>query len=250
MQVRRSLLYETMGDKTAQKAVSLLMLLKKRLDKTSSLHDASYNKIAAILNISPTTVKKYIAIWEEYDLIEWRGKNHNVFVVKKLSSSTKHRNLDVHRLDFSSFKNLYNTLRSFLFLVANSRKDYVKRLIRIVNNPRKGEDFKEAIKGCKKYADRRPNEKGFVYKEFGLSYKRIGKILGFCSRTAENIVNLALQKHWCKKERHFDWDFLPGVNRMYVEGYTFTTTNYGFKVSANTYANSRGWGMALIGGKK
>lgn len=239
-----------MGDKTEQKAVVLLMLLKDRLGKTSSLPNASRNKIAGLLNVSPNTVKRYMPIWERMELVEWRGKDNNVFVVKKLSSSTRHRNFDLKRLNFKSFKGLYQTFRSFLFMVANSRKEFVKRLIRIANDPQRGEDFKKARKDCNRYAKQERNDDGFVYHEYGFSYKGIGRILGFCARTAQNIVNLSLKKGWCSKERHNEWTKLPGVNRMYVEGYTFTTKNYGCIVRANTYQMSRSIVMAIINGKK
>jgi len=250
MQVKRAIIFGTMGNKTEQKAVVLLMLLKHRLDKTSSISNASQNKIASILNVSPSTVKRYLPVWEKMGLVEWRGKKGDVFVVKKISSSTKHRNFDMKRLDFKCFKNLYQTFRSFLFLIANSRKEFVKRLIRIANQPKKGEDFKKARKNCNKYAKQTKGDDGFVYHEYGFSLKGIGRILGFCSRTVEDIVKLAINKKWCNKERHYEWMKLPGVNRMFVEGYTFTTMNYGCVVSANTYPMSRAILMAIIGGKK
>ena len=250
MQVKRAIVFGTMGDKTAQKSVVLLMLLKNRLDKTSSIPKASQNKIASLLNVSPSTVKNYMPIWEDMGLVEWRGKDMKVFVVKKLYSSTKHRNFDMKRLDFGSFKNLYQTFRSFLFLIANSRKEFVKRLIRIANEPRKGEDFKKAKKDCNRYARQTRGEDGYTYHEYGFSYKGIGRILGFCARTAENIVSLAIKKRWCDKEQHYKWTKLPGVCRMFVEGFTFTTMNYGCVVAANTYPMKRSILMAIIGGKK
>lgn len=250
MQVKRALLYSVMGAKADIKALALLMLLKERLGITSSLKKASINKIAAKAGVSPSTIKRYMAIWEHWGIVEWRGSRHDVFVVKKMSSSAKHRNLELNKLNFKNFKILYDHLRSFLFVMANARKEFVKRMIRIVTNPRRGEDWKKAKKSCNHLVVTKDNEKGFVYKEYGFSYKGIGNALGFCARTAEKIVDFAIGKHWCKKERHYDWSFLPNVCGMYVEGYTFTTRNYGYIIKANTYEAAPFLRMALIGGKK
>ncbi len=250
MQVRRELILGTMGNKTDQKAVVLLMLLKSRLGITSSLSNASINKIAACAGVSPTTIKRYIPIWTAMGLVEWRGHNNNVFVVRRMASSTRHRNIIVRSLDFTSFKGLYQSFRSFLFMIANSRKEFMKRLIRIANDPQKGEDYKSARKSCNHYARMEKGDNGYVYHEWGFSYKGIGKALGFCARTAEKIVDFAIKRQWCVKKRHFKATFIPNLIASYLDGFTFTTRNFGFVVSANTYANTPVYDMAIIDGKK
>lgn len=247
MQVKRALLFWTMGNKTNLKAVSLLIALKSKLDKTSSLNKASQNKIAELAGVSPNTIKRYMPVWERLGLVEWRGKNKDVFVINRLSSKTKHRNIDLSRVDMKSFKSIYESLKSFIFLIVLSCKCFVKRMIRIATDPKKGEDYKGAKKFCNRYA-RREQERVIEYKEYGISYKKIGEKLGFCKRMAEKIVEKAVKKGWCHKETHFEKVSMPGVNRMYVEGFTFTTKNYGFIVKANTYKLNRNIGMALIGG--
>ena len=61
-------------------------------------------------------------------------------------------------------------------------------------------------------------------------------------------VDFAVKRRWCRKFNNYDWTFMPGVNKMYVDGFTFTTMNYGFVVMANTYTLDRNICMALIGG--
>lgn len=226
------------------------MLLKDRLGKTSSIPDFSINKAAKIAGVSPSTIKRYLPIWESNEMIEFQGSQKDVLVVKRLSSSTKHRNYVVDRLDFSSFKRLYNSFRDFLFLIIQSRKDFIKRILRIATNPRRGEDFRAAKTDCKHYVRLSKGDLTPIYHEFGLSYKRIAKKLGFCVKTAQNIVSDTIHRRWCKKKTHYQATYLQNVNGMYVEGFTFTTQHYGYVVSANTYAMSRSWGMVLIGGKK
>lgn len=247
MKIRRQLLFWAIGNKTNIKAVSLLIVLKNRLGKTSSLCNASQNKIASVCGVSPNTIKSYMPIWERLGLVEWRGKNHDVFVINKLCSRTNHRNVDISRIDMSNFWKVYNGLRSFMFLVFLSCKDLVKRMIRTATDSEDLSEVKKARKFCNRYA-KREKGKDFEYKEYGISLRKIGQKLGFCKRTAESIVNYAVKRYWCRKNKNIDWTFMPGVNRMYVEGFTFTTKNYGFVVMANTYTLNRNIRMALIGG--
>ena len=140
------------------------------------------------------------------------------------------------------------TLRSFLFLLIISCKEFVKRIIRITKESKDYNQVKEALKNCNRYAQRNELQE-LIYRELGISYLKIAEKLGFCKRTAQTIVAFAVKKGWCHKHTHFEWVHMPGVNYMYVEGFTFTTANYGFIVLANTYTLNRNIGLVLIGGK-
>ncbi len=239
-----------MGDKTLQKAVALLLLLKNRLGKTSVINNASQNQIARVAGVSPSTISRYLPLWQELGFVVWQGKRSDMLVVKRLSSKTDHRNYDVQRLDYSSFKSLYHSFRDFLFLIVQSRKDYIKRMIRIATNPNWNENFKAARKTCKRYAKMYRGDETETYHEFGLSYKCIAQKLGFCAKTAQNIVSDTIKRRWCRKFTHYSWTILRGVMGMFVNGFTFTTRNYGFVVEANTYEMSHYWHLVLIDGKK
>lgn len=249
MKIRRTILINIMGDKAAQKAVSLLLLLKSRIGRKSSIKGASMNRIAALSGTSPSTIKKYIPIWEDMQLVEWCGSKGDVLVIKRLASKTHHRNVDVDKLNYNTFKMMYKTLRSLLFLILNSHKRFIERLLRTATDPKNGEDYKKARKLSEYYA-RRDADGVFRYKEYGLSYKTIAKKLGYCARTAEEIVKFAVKLKWCRKTTRFLSQFLPNVRCMFVEGYTFTTKNHGYKVLANTYTENRYWYGILLDGKK
>lgn len=238
-----------MGDKTAQKAVSLLMLLKSRIGRTSAIKGASMNRIAALAGTSPSTIKKYLPMWRNMQLVEWQGTKGDVLVIKRLASKTNHRNVEVDKLDYKTFKMLYKTLRSLLFLILNSHKSFIRRLLRVVTDPRKGENYKKARKLSEFYACREADGT-FRYKEYGLSYKTTARKLGYCARTAEEIIKLAIRKKWCSKTTRYMSQYLPKVRGRFVEGYTFTTMNHGYKVLANTYTENRYWYGILLGGKK
>jgi len=241
-------MFWAMGKKTNIKAVSLLIGLKRRLDKTSAIHKASLNKIAKVAGVSPNTIKVYLPIWLRLGLVEWRGKHKDVFVINRLSSKTRHRNIDISRIDMKDFKTIYENFRSFLFLLVLSCKGFVKRMIQIANTSDDVEEVKMALKSCNRYARRNQN-KELEYVDYGISYWKIGQKLGFCRRTAEKVVKFACKKHWCRKYNNYEWWSMPAVNGMYVEGFTFTTQNYGFVAHANTYKLNRNIGMALIEGK-
>lgn len=196
--------------------------------------------------IHTETFKKYLPIMVDMGLVRFDGKNNEHLVICCMRSKHKARNVDIHRFSFKSFKSVYNSLRAFLVLILQQRKDYVARTLQIARNPRKGQDFNSARKAVKRLV--RQGVLKSVYdnvKELGLSYKRIAKEVGVCVRTAERVVFFALQKRWCRKQTHFLRVEMRGVNRMYVEGFTFTTRNYGFIVSANTYTLSRGIRQSL-----
>ena len=248
MKVKRTFLFWALGDKTRIKALSLLITLKSKLGKTQAIHEATQNKIARIAGVSPSTIKRYMVIWKRLGLIEWRGKDGDVFVINRIASKTKHRNVDISRINFDKFKSIYEQLRSFLFILILSCKAFVKRMIQTVNSSADAEEARLALKSCNRYA-KRNKDKLFEYMEYGISYLKIGQKLGFCSRTAEKVVNKAVKKRWCSKKTHFEWTYMPGVNGMYVEGFTFTTRDYGFVVKANTYNVNRNILMALINGK-
>lgn len=249
MQIRRALLFWALGDKTRIKALSLLLTLKSRLDKTQAIPEATQNKIAHIAGVSPSTIKRYMVIWKRLGLIEWRGKKGDVLVINRVASKTKHRNIDISRIDFKNFKSIYEQFRSLLFILILSCKTFVKRMIQTANNSNDAEKARVALKSCNRYA-KRNKDKLFEYVEHGISYSKIGEKLGFCSRTAEIVVKKAIKKRWCRKHTHFEWTYMPGVNWMHIEGFTFTTRDYGFEVKANTYTINRNLCMALIDGKK
>lgn len=235
MRLRKRLLYDTYGDKRWQKALALLMFLKSKAGTTQRIANFSYNKIRKISGLSSTTIKKHFEILKQNGLIAFEGKAKDILVLKGISSRKAHRNIEAKKIVGKTFKDTYHALRAVLFLNLQARKMFVKRMLRIAHNPRKGENFKKAKKFCKHYANSNK------FNELGISYKTIGKKVGFCARTAENIVKFALNKRWCRKETHYQATYLPGVNFKWVEGYKFTTYNYGWNIMANTYKLTRYW---------
>ena len=248
MKIRRNIMLNLRGNKADMKAVALLVFLKHRTGKYSCISKSSLNRIAKIASVSVSTIKKYMPTWFRMGLVEWQGMNKDVFVIRRICAKVNHRNYDISGIDFSSFKKVYYSLRSMLFLTIQAQKEYVKRMIRTATSPKDFDEFKKARKFCNHHAHK-DNLGSYVFNDNGISYKHIGKVVGFCERTAERIVRFAINKGWCKKETHFNYTYMPGVCFREVEGYTFTTWNYGYKVSANTYTLSDSMNGSLLDGK-
>ena len=256
MQIRRKIMNEIVGSPRKQKAVAMAIRLKISSGRTSTIQNYNPNKIRKLIGCHSKTFDKYLPLMVEMNLVHFEGINNEHLVVNKLHASNSDRNVDIHRFSFKSFTEVYRSLRAFLFLMLQARKDYVQRTLQIARNPRKGRDFLSAIKSVKRLVKRGVlNSVNDKFEELGLSLKRIAKETGNCVRTAERIVDYATNKRWCKKHTHFEWFEMRGVNYMYVEGFTFTTKNYGFVVKANTYTLSDGMkkcvgSLVHIDGKK
>lgn len=242
----RKIINEVVSDTRKQKAVAIAVYLKKLCGRGSTIRNYNPYKIQKLTHIHPNTFKSYLPIMVEMGLVRFDGKDNEHLVICRMHSRHGQRNIDIHRFSFKSFKSVYHSLRSFLMLILQQRKDYVYRTLQIARDPKKGQDFNQARKAVKRLV--RQGVLKSVYenvKELGMSYKRIAREVGVCVRTAERVVAYALQKRWCSKQTHYERVEMRGVNRMYVQGFTFTTKNYGFIVSANTYTLSKGIRVSL-----
>ena len=239
MKLRRRIINETKGDPRKQKAVALAICIKRSCGRNSTVKDYNPNKIQKLTGISPNTFTKYLPTMVEMGLVRFDGKNGEHLVVRCLHSSKDDRNVDIHRFCFNSFTEVYRSLRAFLVVLVQVRKDYVSRILQIATDPKKGQNCSAAKKKVRNLVRRgilrTVNEK---VKELGISYKRFAKETGNCERTCERIVQYAIKRRWWKKHTHYEWTYMPGVNSMPVEGYLFTTRDYGFNVGANTYTLS------------
>ena len=238
MELSIRLINRIKGAPRKQKAVAIALCLKYHCNRDSVIHNYNPNKISTLIGISPNTFMVYFPLMLEMGLVRYDGANREHLVVCCMRSSHKSRNIDVHRINFKSYKEAYKGLRAFLALRVQKQKDYVRRLLQLANNPHKGDDCKSARKKVKSLV-RQGIIKGLTYVERGLSYKRIAKETGNCIKTAQSIIQYAVSKRWCKKETHFNPTYMRGIHFMECEGYTFTTHDYAYAVSANTYTLSR-----------
>ena len=239
MQIRRRTINECKGEPRLQKALAFAIYLKFKLGRSSFMESYSINKIHNLTRISATTIKKYLPILIENGWVSFCGKQNKHLVVSNLSSHTKGSNIKIDRFCFDSFKDVYNSIRSFLAILIQARKDFIKRTIQIATNPKVGENCKAARKTVKRLV-RKGIIRNVEYKEYGLSYKRIAKELGNCARTAFRVMQYAIKKKLVCKHNNVEQIYAPKVFYRSIIGYTFATKNNIYRVYANTYTISHG----------
>lgn len=227
---------ECKGQPRLQKAVAFAVFLKHKLGQSSMMRNYSVNKIHTLTKISATTIKKYLPILKQCGFVAFCGKNNQHMIVTKLCSHTKGRNVRIDNFCFESYKDVYRSLRAYLALLIQSHKEFIKRTLQIAANPNNWEEFKAARKTVKRLV-----KQGIIrgmnvaYKEYGISFKRIAKETGNCTRTAQRIINYALNKGWVSKKRNYEKIFIHKINYRQVDGFTFATRNNVYRVFANTY---------------
>lgn len=239
MYLSRRIINDIKGNPRKQKAVAIAICLKRATGRASIVRDYNPNRIHNLIGISPSTFNTYLPLMVEMGLVSFDGVDNRHLVIRCIQSSRRRGNIDIHRFVFKTFSTVYNSLRAFLMILIQRRKDYIRRILQTAYNPYPWDDCRSAKQKVKSLVN-----KGVLktteWVERGLSYKRIAKEVGCCIRTAERVVAFATGKRWCRKTTHFIHTYLRGIHYHEYEGCTFTTDNYGYVVLANTYRLSRG----------
>lgn len=221
------------GNTRLQKVVAMALYIKFILGRSSMMQNFTINKLHEKTGISATTLKKYLPILKQLGFLHYDKQN---IIFHKMCSHSKMRNICVDKFCFDSFKDTYNSLRAFIALSIQSHKDFIKRTLQTLAEPKSLDEFRKArryVKGLVKH--------GIIdgmfakYKEYGLSLKRISLDLGSCVRTTQRIMQYAIKHKWCKKQRNFEQIFAYGVNYRDVHWSTFTTKNNIYVIHPNTY---------------
>lgn len=237
MNLRRKTLYSCKGDPRLQKALAIALYLKHLLGRTSTMPNWSANKLHKLSGISPTTLKKYLPIIRRQGWAHFCGKNNEHLVISSLSSHTADRNIRVDAFRFDSFKETYRSLRAFLALAIQHRKDFIGRTIQTYRDPSSHKELVKARKTLKRLVG-----KGILkgvdvkFRELGTSYKRIAQETGNCIKTAQNIIRYALNMGWCHKKRNCEQYYLKGICfREGGEFFTFSTRSNIYIMHPNRY---------------
>ncbi len=223
--LRYRLALEMFGSNKLLKAIAMSLLVRHRTN-TNIVKDFTINKLAQITGMHATTIKKRLHTLKEYGLVSYCGKN---LVFRTLVSRHKKRNIRLAKIAYGKVKDIERSLQAILVAVIQLRKEFAKRTIRNAHHGFVAKDIKAAQKTARRY------KWGNEYAEHGLGYEKIAKTLSVCKATATKIVNYAIGRSILKKQTHYEYTFMPGVNYRFVDGFTFTTKNYGFIVRANTY---------------
>lgn len=217
------------NNKELLKAIAMFLLIRKRLG-SNLLKDYSINKLVNLLGAHASTIKKRMRVLFQYGLVSMSGKS---LALRSVVSKHTKRNVKLgeRKMEYSTLKSVEYSLQAILLVVIQNRKDFAKRTIRNAHGA--SHDYK-VVKTARDAA--RKFGFGFEYIERGLSYKTIAKKFGVCVKTAVEIVKFAVKRTILKKETHSIATYMQSVCGREVQGYTFTTRNYGYNILANTYS--------------
>lgn len=236
MRIKRVLINAVVGDMDKVKTLALAIHLKCTL-KNSRLEHFTFNRLAEASGVPYKTIKKYIPKLAMMGLFHLEGMHRNtVFVVNSLSSKTSKRNFDIKILKLNSYGNIKKSLKAFLVMHLESKKDYMRHTLSSYHNPQKSTNFKAVRRNVKKLV-----HLGFLkdmrqeYVENGLSLKRIAKELGCSVVTALKAVDYAINNGWLIRHKHYIQYYAEGVYHMNVPWATFSTKNNIYVIQANTY---------------
>ena len=239
MLIKKTFISMVVGDLIEQKTLALAIYLKYKLTDSRFKH-YTLNKLANATGLDYKTLRKYMAllISHEYAHIEGMDKKQ-IFVVNSLAAKKQNCNVDIGIFDCTSLKTTIKSLRAFIVMHLQAKKDEIKQILQARNDPKRSDDYREVRKKVRKLVREGVLQSPIQeYKEYGLSYKRIAKELGCSIVTAVKIVKCALEKGWATKQRNFEQIYDKGVNGVPVEGYTFTTKDYLYIIHPNTYTLS------------
>ena len=224
--LRLTLASEMFGNKDLLKAIAFSMFVRHHLGK-NIIKNYSVNRIAVATGIHACTVKKRMDTLSEVGLVVISdGRASFCSIVSKHIK----RNVRLTKICYKSLKTVEKSLQAILIAILQLRKEFAKRVIRTARDGRSPKEIKTAQKLSRRH--------GWAnkYAEKGMSYANIARKIGISVKTAVEIVKFAVKRRILTKFTHFEATYMPGVRRREVDGYLFTTRNYAFNVSANTYS--------------
>jgi len=243
--IRRKIINDIAGSQQKQKAVAFALMLKEKTSNSSVIRKFTIYKIHKLTcdkdgkcGMAYKTIRKYLDVLLKMELAVIRDGD---LYIKKMSSSSKHRNINISKLKINKTRNVFNQIRDLLFLLIQSHKDYIKSILQLRKDPPKGTDFKKVRRLCKKCCKNPDAE----FADYGISYRKVAKQVGCCVKTAIKVVSDAVKRKWCFKTNNCEVHELFGVNYRKVPGYTFTSRNYGYILRSNTYTLSKSWSKSL-----
>lgn len=223
--LRLNIVNNLFGDTASLKAIAFVLFFYHK-SKGNVLKHWSYNKLKKITGVHPSTIKKRIQTLREIGFVK---EENSSLVFLSIVSKHIERNINISEICYDTIKDVEKSLYAILLCIVQSRKDFCKRTIRQAHNARQYKVVKKAMKVARKYGW------NSSYIENGLSYKRIATFLSVSLKSAFEYVKYAVKKGFLLVKNHFMPTFIRNVNHYPIPGYCFTTTNYAYKVGANTY---------------
>lgn len=239
MKISRALLLKARNGREDLMLLAIVLMLKHTLSKSRLLH-SNINRLAKAAKVSHKTMKKYLPllIMNGFIHIEGCGKlNNQIIIVNKIATKHDKQNISIDLIHYDSIQSVVKSLRAFMVVHLQSKKDYMKQLLETFHNPYRSDNYKEVRRRVRKLVSY-----GYLedmhqcYAEWGLSIKGIAKRIGCSLVTAFKAVEYAISNGWLIKEKHVEQFYAKGVNHTEVEWATFTTKDNIYIVHPNTYS--------------
>lgn len=234
MRIRTQLLQEAMQIKETKYVLSFALYLKHILDG-GQINNVNMKKIADLTGLDAHTCSKYYKhmLSSGFAFLDKDGKT---LVIRNLSSGDNIRNTDLSKIDFSSLTTVRNGLECAALVAVIKKKEFVAEKVREASFPRKGEDPRKARRWCKKHnVPQDPDTAKYYYRECGISFQTIKKIMGCSLVHAFQMVKYACHLGMIKIYKPQAQYYAPSVNFYTPVWATFSTFNNIYVVSANVY---------------
>lgn len=179
--ISRKIYMQCISSNDYVKALSLLLFVKSKFP-TSVIPNYSTYKLAKLTKLDKTTIKKYMDILGDLELLAIEGKKNDHVRFNKVRN--KKTNFSLKNIDFSSVRTIELSIRTLLFEDIQKQKEYRKNSIELKNNPKNLKEYKKAkreLRGVQMRGDK------FTFSDNGVSYKYLAKKMK-CSYTKVSAV--------------------------------------------------------------
>lgn len=223
--LRNKIAIQMFRDKKFLKAIAFVLLYHAKTG-SNELRGYSIRKLSMITGVHASTIKQRLSTLKQRGLVEIKA---DTLIFKSITSKHSKRNKRLDKVSYNSLAEVEKSLFAILICILQQRKEFIKRAFLDAKCSNDLKVVKRAKAMIRKYA------REFKYRELGISYKKIAKKLGVSVKSAFDYVKFAVSHDFIILQNHFKAVFYKNINYYSIEGYTFTTRNYAYKVRANTY---------------
>lgn len=234
--IDRKIFAMLIGRKSHQKLIAMFLTLKFHADKGGLIKNATYNHIYKLTGIAPKTLRKYLPALVKFRYVRFAGKDNRHLAIGSLRNKHVKKNIEINYIKRGKFSDVYRQLRAIVFAFCQSRKDFIKRLLLALHNPKSHKEFKQLKQLVGKFV-----RKGIIpckaheYREHGFSYNGIAVATDTSARTAQRTVKDAIKMGLVTKLTHRTVYHFPNINYYPLSWATYTTRHCAVVVEANTY---------------
>ena len=216
-----------LSDPRLLKAVAFVLFFRHKHGKFSTIKNFTVNKLHEMTGLHSTTIRKRLDTLKDYGLV--RIERGNLAFLSLTSKNHANRNLKLSKFSYKTIKEVEYNLHCLLFTVKLQRMNFAKSAILKATDGKNYNDVKTGRRLSRKYGY------GKEFIDCGISYRSIADFLKIGVSKAVLVVKNAVLRRFVTLKRNVEAVFMQNVNYLSLDGYTFTTRNYAYKVKANSY---------------